>query len=210
MDISFAEISHILLGEVDKFEPVLQKYGVVIIIAAVGVEGFGIPSPGQALLITAAILSARENTGIYTIMLAAWFAAVGGSTIGYVIGRVGGRKLLQRLPVSAKRLERMETICHRYGSLFIILSRFLDGFRQFGSMFVGSMNMPVVQFVAMTALGAALWVGVWGLGIYYLDRNIHAIAADFRQLSPYTWAAAGLLIIAVLTYLIGDRQKTTN
>lgn len=210
MDISIAEISHILLGEVDKFEPVLQKYGVVIIIAAVGVEGFGIPSPGQALLITAAILSARENTGIYTIMLAAWFAAVGGSTIGYVIGRVGGRKLLQRLPVSAKRLERMETICHRYGSLFIILSRFLDGFRQFGSMFVGSMNMPVVQFVAMTALGAALWVGVWGLGIYYLDRNIHAIAADFRQLSPYTWAAAGLLIIAVLTYLIGDRQKTTN
>lgn len=210
MDISIAEISHILLGEVDKFEPVLQKYGVVIIIAAVGVEGFGIPSPGQALLITAAILSARENTGIYTIILAAWFAAVGGSTIGYVIGRVGGRKLLQRLPVSAKRLERMETICHRYGSLFIILSRFLDGFRQFGSMFVGSMNMPVVQFVAMTALGAALWVGVWGLGIYYLDRNIHAIAADFRQLSPYTWAAAGLLIIAVLTYLIGDRQKTTN
>lgn len=210
MDISIAEISHILLGEVDKFEPVLQKYGVVIIITAVGVEGFGIPSPGQALLITAAILSARENTGIYTIILAAWFAAVGGSTIGYVIGRVGGRKLLQRLPVSAKRLERMETICHRYGSLFIILSRFLDGFRQFGSMFVGSMNMPVVQFVAMTALGAALWVGVWGLGIYYLDRNIHAIAADFRQLSPYTWAAAGLLIIAVLTYLIGDRQKTTN
>lgn len=210
MDISIAEISHILLGEVDKFEPVLQKYGVVIIIAAVGVEGFGIPSPGQALLITAAILSARENTGIYTIMLAAWFAAVGGSTIGYVIGRVGGRKLLQRLPVSSKRLERMETICHRYGSLFIILSRFLDGFRQFGSMFVGSMNMPVVQFVAMTALGAALWVGVWGLGIYYLDRNIHAIAAGFRQLSPYTWAAVGLLIIAVLTYLIGDRQKTTN
>jgi len=210
MDINIAEISHILLGEVDKFEPVLQKYGVVIIIAAVGVEGFGIPSPGQALLITAAILSARENTGIYTIMLAAWFAAVGGSTIGYVIGRVGGRKLLQRLPVSAKRLERMETICHRYGSLFIILSRFLDGFRQFGSMFVGSMNMPVVQFVAMTALGAALWVGVWGLGIYYLDRNIHAIAADFSQLSPYTWAAAGLLIIAVLTYLIGDRHKTTN
>jgi len=62
----------------------------------------------------------------------------------------------------------------------------------------------------MTALGAALWVGVWGLGIYYLDRNIHAIAADFSQLSPYTWAAAGLLIIAVLTYLIGDRHKTTN
>ena len=61
MDISIAEISHILLGEVDKFEPVLQKYGVVIIIAAVGVEGFGIPSPGQALLITAAILSAREQ-----------------------------------------------------------------------------------------------------------------------------------------------------
>ena len=207
MDAGIAEIPHHLLAEVDKFEPVLLNYGVFIIMAAVAVEGFGIPAPGQTLLITAAILCVRGNMSIYTVMAAAWFAAVGGSMIGYVIGRVGGHKLLQRLPVSAERLERMETSCRRYGNLFIVMARFFDGLRQFGNIFVGSLNMPAGQFMIMTSLGAALWVSVWGLGTYYLDQNIHAIAAVFRQLSPYTWAVTGILIIAVAGYLIGGRQK---
>ena len=208
MEAIIAEIPHHLLGEVDKFEPILLKYGVFIIMAAVAVEGFGIPAPGQTLLITATILSVRADTSIYTVILAAWFAAVGGSTIGYAIGRAGGRKLLQRLPISAKRLERVEAMCLRYGSLFIVISRFFDGLRQFGSILVGSLNMPALQFLLMTALGAALWVGVWGVGIYYLDQNIHAIAKDFHQLFPYTWAAMGVLIVAVVVYLTGGRGRT--
>lgn len=208
IEASIAEIPHHLLAEVDKFEPLLLKYGVFFIMAAVAVEGFGIPAPGQTLVITAAILAVRGNTSIYTVMLAAWFAAVGGSTIGYAIGRAGGRKLLQRLPVSEKKLRRMEEICQHYGSLFVVVSRFLDGFRQFGSMLVGSLNMPARQFLLMTALGAALWVGVWGMGIYYLDQHIHAIAVEFKRLSPYTWAAVGILIIGMFFYLASAGKKT--
>ena len=208
MEAGIAEIPHHLLAEVNRFEPVLLEYGVFILMAAVAAEGFGIPAPGQTLLITAAILSVRGDSNIYTVVLAAWFAAVGGSIIGYAIGRIGGRGLLQKLPVSEKRLERMEAFCQRYGSLFVVVSRFLDGIRQFGNMLVGSFNMPVLQFVIMSSLGATLWVGVWGVGIYYLDQNIHAIAASFRQLSPYTWAATGVFIAAILLFLIGGRRKT--
>lgn len=207
MDASIAGISHYLLAEVDKFEPLLLKYGVFFIMAAVAVEGFGIPAPGQTLVITAALLAVRDNTSIYTVMLAAWFAAVGGSTIGYAIGRVGGRKLLQRLPVSENKLQRMEQICQRYGSLFVVVSRFLDGFRQFGSMLVGSLNMPARQFMLMTSLGAALWVGVWGLGIYYLDKHIHAIAVEFEKLSPYTWSAVGIMLIGISFYIFSGGKK---
>lgn len=201
MEASIAEIHHQLAGEVDKFEPILLKYGVFIIMAAVVVEGFGIPAPGQSLLIVAAILAVRDNTGIYTVILAAWFAAVAGSTIGYAIGRIGGRKLLHCLPVSAKRLERIEEICQRYGALFVFVSRFFDGMRQFGSILVGCLNMPALQFMIMNALGAVCWVSIWGLGIYYLDENIQAIAAYFKHLSPYTWAMIVALIVIMLLYL---------
>jgi len=64
MEANLADIQHHLAAEVDKYEPVLIKYGVFIVMAAVAVEGFGIPAPGQTLLITAAILSVRGNTSI--------------------------------------------------------------------------------------------------------------------------------------------------
>jgi membrane protein DedA with SNARE-associated domain len=63
--------------------------------------------------------------------------------------------------------------------------------------------MPALQFMIMNALGAAFWIGIWGLSIYYLDENMHAIAAFSRQLSPYTWATIIALIIIMLLHLAG-------
>jgi membrane protein DedA with SNARE-associated domain len=207
MDISFAEISHYFTAEAEHLEPVLLKYGVFIVIAAVAVEGFGIPAPGQTFMIAAAILSVRGDMNIVTVAIAAWTAAVAGSLLGYLIGRVGGRRLLQKLPLSERRLERMETLCQRHGNLFVVASRFFDGFRQFAGILMGSLNMPASQFAIMTALGAALWVGFWGIGVYTLDQHAHAMAAVLRQASPYTWAAAGILIAALLVYLFGGRRR---
>ena len=208
MEASIADIQHFLTSAVDRFEPVLLKYGVLIIVTAVAVEGFGIPAPGQTLLIVAAILSVRGNLSIYTVALAAWFGAVGGSFIGYAIGRVGGRKLLQRLPVGSSRLERMESLCRRYGGLFVVVSRFFDGLRNFAGILVGGLRMPVLKFALMTSLGATLWVGFWGLGVYYLDEHVHAIAAGFKRLSVATWIIAGALLVALVLYVAGVGRKT--
>jgi len=51
------------------------------------------------------------------------------------------------------------------------------------------------------ALGAALWVGVWGLGAYLLDKNFHAFAMGFRHISPYSWAATLLALLSLGIYL---------
>ena len=64
---------------------------------------------------------------IQLLLLTGWLAAAGGGAIGYAVGRMGGSKLLRRLPVSARRLDRVERSCGRYGSLFIIILRFIDG-----------------------------------------------------------------------------------
>ena len=208
MEAGIAEIQHYLGAEVDRFAPVLVKYGVLIILVVVAAEGFGIPAPGQTLLIVAVILSARGSISFYTVVLAAWVGAIGGSFIGYAIGRIGGRKLLLRLPISVDRLERMESLSRRYGSLFIVISRFFDGLRNCAGILVGSFEMPILKFVLMTTLGATLWVGFWSLGVYYLDEHIHAIAAGFRQLSVYTWIFAGVLLVALVLYLTGIGRKT--
>jgi membrane protein DedA with SNARE-associated domain len=196
-----SEISQHFMAEVGRFEPLLLHYGLVIIMAAVAVEGFGIPAPGQTLLVVGAILAARGKFDITLLLVSAWFATVIGNLIGYYLGRLGGRKLLGRLPVNPVRFERMERLCVRYGSKLILVARFIDGVRQLSNLLVGILEMPPALFLLMTSLGAALWVGVWGLGAYYLDRNFHVFAIGFSYLSPYTWAVMLLVVVSLGIYL---------
>jgi len=193
-------------------QTLLAEYGLIIILAAITLEGFGIPAPGQSLLVAGALLSANGEFDIRLFLLLTWFAALAGSMLGYTIGRFGGRKLLQRLPLNPSRIERMESFCQRYGTLLVVLSRFIDGPRQLTGIFVGSLNMPVITFFLATSFGAVLWIGVWGLGGYYLGQHIPLIIETFNNFAPYTWIATGLMILALCLYLIRRRknQKPTS
>jgi len=183
-------------------QSLLVEYGLIIILVAIALEGFGIPAPGQSLLVAGALLSAHGDIDIRLLLATSWLAALTGSMLGYMIGRLGGRKLLLRLPLNASRIERMELFCQRYGTLLVIFSRFVDGPRQLTGIFVGSLKMSITVFFLATSFGAALWVGVWGIGSYYLGQHMHRVAEIFENIAPYTWVATGLLIIALCIYLI--------
>jgi membrane protein DedA with SNARE-associated domain len=195
------EITQHFLSDVSRFEPLLLHYGLVIIMAGVAVEGFGIPAPGQTLLVAGAVLASRGKFDITLLLVSTWFATIIGNLIGYYLGRLGGRKLLARLPVDAVRFERMERLCERHGSKLILVARFIEGLRQLSNLLVGMLQMPPLLFLLMTSLGAALWVGVWGLGAFFLDRNFHTFAIGFSYLSPYTWAVTLLVVLSLGIYL---------
>lgn len=73
--------------------PAVAVYAVVALV--IGVESLGIPLPGEIVLVSAALLSS-QHSGINPIVLGACasLGAVIGDSIGYAIGRKGGRPLL--------------------------------------------------------------------------------------------------------------------
>lgn len=195
---------HRLLGdlehEIAAVEPWLDRYGYGAVFAAVGVEGLGIPAPGQTLLIAGAVTAATQtNFHIGLLLLAAFVAAILGSSLGYLMGRRGGRALLRRFRVDERHLQRVEQGFSRYGGGLIVVGRFFDGLRQLNGIAAGILEMPWWAFTAYNALGAALWVGCWGLGIYYLNEYGRAILEFIRQLNPWvaavTLTAMGLLFV---------------
>ncbi|MDG4582798.1 MAG: DedA family protein [Candidatus Competibacter sp.] len=190
-------LSHRLLEKVRRdialVEPWLDHYGYSAVFVAVGVEGFGIPAPGETLLIAGALdATGPANLNIAGLLLTAFLAAVLGGSLGYWIGRRGGRALLRRFRVNERHLRNVERGFARYGGGLIVIARFFDGLRQLSGIAAGILEMPWWTFSLFNVLGAALWVGCWGLGIYYLDEHLHAILAVVRQLNP--WVATGTLL----------------
>jgi membrane protein DedA with SNARE-associated domain len=75
----------------------LNHYGYWAIFALVTLEDFGVPVPGEAVLIAAAIYAGHQQLNVVAVGVIAVAAAILGDNIGFAIGRFGGRTLALRL-----------------------------------------------------------------------------------------------------------------
>src|SRR5918998_5155662 len=105
--------------------PPLAVGGVVCLI--IGLEGMGIPLPGELTLVAASLMAASGAVSPWLVAGAAATGAIIGDSIGYTIGRRGGRPLLERLgrrfpkhfgSVELARAERMFDRCGVWGVFF--------------------------------------------------------------------------------------------
>ncbi|MEI6254915.1 MAG: DedA family protein, partial [Mycobacteriaceae bacterium] len=84
-------------------ETVLESIPPVAVYLTVGViiglESLGIPLPGEIALVSAAVLSTRENLDISPVWvgISAIIGAIVGDSIGYTIGRRFGMSLFEKL-----------------------------------------------------------------------------------------------------------------
>ena len=116
------------------------------------------------------------------------------NSLGYLLGRWGGRALLQRLRLSETLLQSLERGFSRYGGGLLVVARFFDGPRQLNGITAGILEMPGWRFSLYNALGALLWASVWSLGVYTVDTHLHAFLAILRQCNPWV---AGLTLMAM-------------
>lgn len=201
---------HDLEDAVTKVQPLVEKYGYPGVFTVVAVEGFGVPAPGQTLLMAGALEAADGHLNIALLLGLAVLGAVLGNSLGYLIGKTGGRKLLRKLHVDEAREAQIEGLFQRYGGAIILLARFFDGPRQINGIVAGTLGMGWWTFTAFNVAGALLWVGVWGFGTYYLTEHLHAVDAFIRQLNPWVSGIVVIGVLAAVIYLLKGRRGTPS
>ena len=162
-------------------EHYLEEYGVLALFCTIFLESLGAPVPGESALIASSVMAIEGDMQITHIFFAVWIAAVLGDNTGYLIGRIGGRKLLQRygwiVKLTPERLTEFESLFQKWGPLIVAGARFVVILRQLNGIIAGSMAMPWGRFLIANIVGAALWTTVWCLGPYFLGDlfNVRAL-----------------------------------
>ncbi|MGH6990335.1 MAG: DedA family protein [Stellaceae bacterium] len=184
----------------------IAHYGYFAIGLGILLEDFGLPTPGETLLISGAVVASEGALNIWALLLTAWAAGVVGDNIGYIIGRSGGSRLMlrygRRVGVTGDKLQTVERFFARYGSIVVVFARFVVVARQFNGIVAGTLRMPWWEFFALNALGAALWVGFWGELAYQLGKRFYLVSRHMAALRPYLYAAGGIVAAALLGYLL--------
>jgi membrane protein DedA with SNARE-associated domain len=191
-----------LPGVLHSLEPTLNHYGYLAVAGLVLIEDFGVPVPGETVLILAAVYAGAGRLNIFLVALLGFCGAVLGDNIGFAIGHFGGRPLIERygryIFLTPERIEKATAFFERHGGWIIIVARFIEGLRQANGIIAGISGIHWAKFLLFNAIGAALWVAVWTSIGYFSGSHIDSIYNTASRYSTYLAIAFGALVIGYI------------
>jgi membrane protein DedA with SNARE-associated domain len=192
------EIGQLVAG----LDELVHAYGAAAVLVIVMLEAFGLPLPGESLLIFAAALAGRGEMSLPALLICAWAGAVIGDNIGYVIGRTLGRAAVARfgarIGLTEARFGWIEGLFARYGPLTVMFARFFNVLRQLNGIVAGTLGMSWWRFLICNAVGGAVWVLTWMLGAFYLSQHTSILAKAAQHIGVVGGLAAATAIVAAL------------
>ncbi|HEU0240416.1 MAG TPA: DedA family protein [Micromonosporaceae bacterium] len=175
----------------------------VILAIVIGMESMGIPVPGEIALVSAALLAVSGHVDIFWVAVAATLGAIIGDSIGYAVGRRGGRSFLERMGrrfprhLGPPQIASAERTFQRWGVAAIFFGRFIALLRILAGPLAGALRVPYPKFLAANAAGGAVWATGTALLVYYVGK-----AAE-TWLSRFSWVALAVAVVGgVVTTLV--------
>jgi membrane protein DedA with SNARE-associated domain len=173
----------VLLGAILNVEHLVQVAGYPLLFLLVMGESSGVPIPGETALLTSGVLASQGKLQIAACIALAAAGAIVGDNIGYLIGRKGGRWVLERPGAFEGQRRRVlavgEPFFERHGPKAVFAGRFILGLRVWASWLAGATHMRWRTFLLWNALGGICWATVMGLAAYFLGHAAGNVVSTF-------------------------------
>jgi membrane protein DedA with SNARE-associated domain len=189
----------------DEILSALLVYGYPALALTLLLGAIGLPLPSGLSMVVAGSLAAQGRMEWPLTSALAVTASVLGDLIGYALGRVFGRELLDRrahwLGLTPDRRARVELLIGRWGGLSVLLSRSLVSFLSSAvNLVAGASRYRLTGFVAFAITGRLIWTSAYlGLG-YGASGGLDHAAGFLTNLSGFLIALAMLAGLAVAAF----------
>lgn len=197
--------------------PVFADWGLLLVFLATFLETsafLGLLVPGETVVILGGILANPTFRGefaeassleitIQQVIVVAIVGVIAGDQTGYLVGRVGGRRLANRWKrlLRPERLAAAEAYYRQHGGKTVFLGRFTPFLRSLGAMVAGMSRMKYWRFTLWDMLGAILWgIGIPMVGYVFGRYGTSSIKAIDRALKAPGFALLALLAIGLFFY----------
>lgn len=190
-------------------EHILSSWGYLALFGVAALAALGIPVGSEVAIGYAGVLARGQiasghhvHLQLTLVVIIATLGEVTGSSIGYAIGRFGGRRLIDRIGkyvlLTRRDLDRAQTWFARRGEPLVFFGRFVPFVRSFVSIAAGIGEMAPMKFVAFTLASCAIWCGgIASIGFALASSWRHVIT-DFSYVGRL---AAGVVVVAAFAVI---------
>lgn len=174
----------------------LGYWGVAL---GMALESACIPLPSEIVLPFGGFLAASGQITFTEAVLAGQLGGLFGSIVAYMVGKYGGRGLLERygkyVLISKHEMDVADRWFAEKGELTVSFSRLLPGVRTFISLPAGVAGMNFGRFLFYSFLGMLPWSILFTYGGYVLGENWHMVREYLHKFD--------LVIIVALVAAVG-------
>ena len=187
---------------VNLLSPYIHSYGYLVAFFGMMLENAGIPVPAETALI---VLSFFAGQGLLKIWLVIPIAIVGdavGDNIGFWIGRLGGRRLVEKygryVRIDKAKLEAMESLFSEKGGRTVFTAHFFSTTRITAALIAGISHMRYKRFLAFNVAAAGVFVTLVAGATFYFGKNLDATLRFFHLFRLVGLSIAVVLVTAYL------------
>jgi membrane-associated protein len=152
-------------------QTVTSPWVYLVIFGLTLVDGFFPAVPGEAAVITGAVLSADGgHPNLIAVIVTAAVGALAGDHISYAIGRGGGANRLARFPANSRRRSSSEwarRALEMRGGLILTTARYVPGGRTAVTLTMGAVRYPRRSFLLFDGIATSTWAIYCGLLGYF-------------------------------------------
>jgi membrane protein DedA with SNARE-associated domain len=177
----------------------LSDWGYLGVFICVFIGNLGIPVPEETVLLAAGFLAGRGDLSLEPLYLVGIGSAVTGDCCGFLFGRTGGQRLLeklaQRFAFVRSRYKRLQAFFQTHGSKAVFMARFIAGARFLAGPMAGAAGMSFPSFLGWNISGALIWCSLI-ITIGYL------VGDEFQWIAQVVHMAGRLVAMGVLLLLV--------
>jgi undecaprenyl-diphosphatase len=164
--------------------------------------------PGETALILGGVLASYHRVSLWAVLVAGISGAIIGDSVGYLVGREYGHRLLQTRPfrrfLKPRRIEQAQEYLARRGGRAVFFGRFTAALRVLVPGLAGMARMPYRVFLPFNVAGGA----IWGAGMVVLG---FLAGASWKQVAHYaTQVGIALFAVVVLALILGHLLRSAR
>lgn len=198
----------------DALAGLFSEYGLPLVFAAVFLEQLGPPIPSGPLLMVAGALASDGQVSWPSIVGASWLACMLGNVVLYIVGRRYGRQAMSALcrfsMAPNSRANKTEMRFERWGPGLLIVAELIPGVRTLAPTLAGADKLRPVVFLIYSALGAALWTGLYvSIGLVF-HSQIREVLAFLERSGKIAIVLVAAVIAAYLIVKWWRRRRSVK
>ncbi|MGN4447689.1 DedA family protein [Bacillus cereus group sp. MYBK79-1] len=186
----------------------IEQYGYWALFFCLWLGIIGMPIPDEMIVMSGGFVSSLGILSVIPAFLLTYLGVVSGLSLGYILGRIFGAKVLDKLmkKKKAKYLLKSQQMVEKYGHYALVTSYFIPVVRHIVPYVVGMNNMSFKMYALYSYATGFVWTLVYFVLGSLFGQHINKIVAIAIEYGVYFGGI--VFVVAGGAYLYKQRRST--